>query len=83
MSFRFLHGSTLFDMITGFKGIVTGRADYITGCNQYLVQPQGLKDQSIVDPRWIDEQRLMERLDEPRLTLENKENGADLPAPIR
>ena len=33
-------GETVTDKITGFNGIITGQAAYITGCNQYLVQPK-------------------------------------------
>ena len=32
-------GQKVKDSITGFAGIVTGRAEYITGCHQILVQP--------------------------------------------
>jgi hypothetical protein len=48
------------DMITGFEGIVTGHADYVTGCDQYLVQPPVEKDKpgGFIEPRWFDEKRL-------------------------
>lgn len=29
--------------ITGFEGIVTARVEYLTGCNQLCLQPQGIK----------------------------------------
>ncbi|HWA22287.1 MAG TPA: hypothetical protein VG735_07835 [Caulobacterales bacterium] len=32
-------GKTITDSITGFCGVVIGRVEYITGCNQLLVQP--------------------------------------------
>jgi len=48
------------DRITGFTGTVTGRAEYLTGCRQYLVQPPAKKDHSEwVDGRWMDEGRLV------------------------
>ena len=28
------------DIVTRFRGLVTGKAAYSTGCNQVLVQPQ-------------------------------------------
>ena len=56
-TFIFGHRVTVFDVVTGFQGIVTSRCDNITGCNQYLVQPP-VKDGNFVEPQWFDEQRL-------------------------
>lgn len=61
------------DVVTGLAGIVTGHAKYITGCDQYLIQPKGLKLEGnpisndapllpvneVKEPRWIDEGRLI------------------------
>ena len=33
------HGQLAQDKITGFTGMVTGHSDYMTGCDQYLLQP--------------------------------------------
>jgi hypothetical protein len=73
------------DSLTGFKGVITGHADYITGCDQYLVQPAS-KDGDWKEGRWFDQMRLevvttdavaVELVDENELT------GADSPAPIK
>lgn len=67
------------DRISTFEGVVTGRATYITGCDQYLLTPTDGKD-----GRWIDEQRL--EVDEiiPVIVIDNSNgNGADLAAPIK
>lgn len=45
------------DKITGFEGIVTGRAQYLTGCDQYSLAPPA-KDGSINRSEWFDEGRL-------------------------
>ena len=37
---KFEMGVQVEDVITGFKGTVTGYVKYITGCNQYLVSPR-------------------------------------------
>jgi len=52
-------GKKVRDEITGFEGMVTGHADYITGCDQFLVQPECKEDGKFVQNRWFDEQRLM------------------------
>ncbi len=47
------------DQITGFAGTVTGRAEYVTGCRQYLVVPP-MKEGAAAYPdgTWLDEDRL-------------------------
>lgn len=43
------------DRITGFEGIVTGEISYLTGCDQILIQPQGLDEKGLVkDAKWFD-----------------------------
>jgi hypothetical protein len=73
-------GASVSDRITGFSGVVTGRASYITGCDQYLVQPRtGDKD-----PKWVDEQRLVVDDTVELLVIDNSNgNGADLAAPVK
>ena len=46
------------DKITGFKGIVMGRAKYLTGCDQFFIQPQVTNNESYVDGKWFDEGRI-------------------------
>lgn len=73
-------GATAKEIITGFEGVVTGRASYITGCDQYLVSPRG----GDKDPKWFDEQRLevIERM--PLVVIDNSNgNGADIAAPVK
>lgn len=72
------------DVITGFEGIITGHADYITGCDQFLVQPSA-KDGEWKEARWFDEKRLeVVDFDISSIKLkESKENGADISAPIK
>ncbi len=51
-------GAEVKDRITGFKGRVTGRSQYISGCNQYAVQPVTKQDGDFIEGRWFDEHRL-------------------------
>jgi hypothetical protein len=76
-------GAHVEDRITGFKGIVTGYVQYLTGCNQALIVPRIDEKGAMVDSAWIDEQRLIVG-DEPRVSLENGANpGADRAPPKR
>lgn len=52
-------GSKVTDKVSGFSGIVTGVARYLTGCNQYAVVPKAKSDaDSAPDAAWYDEGRL-------------------------
>ena len=69
------------DRLTGFTGICTGRVEYLTGCNQALLQPRVSAEGAMRDSVWIVEQRLVQLADEP-VTLDNgKTPGFDKPAP--
>ena len=83
-------GCTAKDKITGFKGVVTGKASYLTGCNQYLITPKledkidGSMNQAYPTGTWIDEGRLefvSQTFSESDVKAEK--NGADLQAPIK
>lgn len=58
MDFVLEHGDKVRDQLSGFEGVISGRADYITGCNQYLVSQPVDKDGKHREGRWFDEQRL-------------------------
>ena len=45
------------DKITGFKGIITGRAQYLYGCDQYCIVPAAAKGE-IKEGHWFDEGRV-------------------------
>ena len=76
-------GFSVCDQITGFVGVVTGRAEYITGCTQCLVVPACSPDGSYKSGEWFDEQRLT-RLGDTRTILENGATpGCDKAAPKR
>jgi len=45
-------------IVTNFKGIATGRCEYLNGCVQYSVRPPVNKDNKRQDAIWIDEEQL-------------------------
>lgn len=45
------------DKITDFTGIITGRAQYLTGCDQYCLV-QKVKDGKLEPGQWFDEGRI-------------------------
>lgn len=47
------------DKITGFKGILTSRHQYITGCDQYTISPDTMdKENKLQDDYSFDEGRI-------------------------
>ena len=46
------------DKVTGFAGIVVGRAEYLYGCLQYAIAPPVGADGKIGDTHWFDEGRV-------------------------
>jgi hypothetical protein len=51
-------GDFVRDKITGFEGVATGVAKYITGCTQWLVTSKKLKPDGDTMANWLDEVRL-------------------------
>ena len=76
-------GSKVKEKITGLVGIVTAYATYITGCDQYLVQPQSAEKDTKPAAHWFDVERL-EVLKVGVITLAKKPSpitGCDEEAP--
>lgn len=51
-------GGVMRDRITGFRGTVIGRTEWLTGCATVALQPRVDKDGKVPDPEWFDENRL-------------------------
>lgn len=64
-AFKFELGQTVKDIVTGFKGVIIGRTQYLTTCNTYGISPRDLTKEG-KRPEW-------EWFDEPRLKLEKDE----------
>ena len=75
-------GDEVKDIVTGFRGVVTGEVKYLTGCTQMLVTPKTGKENNPVDAKWLDIDRLhVVKAGAVKLTV--KTNGFDVMAPIR
>lgn len=46
------------DAVTGFEGVITGRAQYLYGCDQYCIVPRINKDGKMGESQWFDEGRI-------------------------
>ena len=56
--FKYKLGLKVKDKITGFKGIIVSRLQFLFGCNQYGVRPQKLEKGEPIDAHYIDEGRI-------------------------
>jgi hypothetical protein len=66
------------DKITGFEGIITSKHIYLTGCNQYGIQPSVDKDGKVPEKNYFDEGRIEitgEGISSKSVTAE--QNGCD------
>ena len=66
-------GATAKDIVTGFEGVVTGRAQYLTGCDQYVITPK-VSGGDFKEGRWFDENRLSVTK-KPAITLPKLSSG--------
>ena len=55
--FKFNLGDEVESMVSGFKGIVVGRVQYLSGCLQYSVVAR-VQDDGKTPTMWIDEPHL-------------------------
>jgi len=55
---RISFGEKVRDDVTGFEGTLTGRASYLTGCDQVQITPRVAADGAPRDARWFDEDRV-------------------------
>lgn len=46
------------DKVTGFTGIITGKTEWMYGCNQYCLMPTVDKDGKFREGQWFDEGRV-------------------------
>ncbi len=53
-------GAEVTDKVTEFGGTVTGRAEYSSGCRQYLVTPKAKERGEFPKAIWLDEDRVVE-----------------------
>jgi len=59
--FRFEVGVEVKDLVTGFKGIIVTRSQYLTGCNRYGVQSKKVpKEGKPADWVYFDEDQITE-----------------------
>jgi len=53
--FKYDLGIEAQDRMAGFKGIIFGRTDYLTGCNTYGLRPSVDKEGKLQEAEWFDE----------------------------
>lgn len=70
-------GDRIRDIITGYEGVCIGRIEYISGCNQLLLQPKAGPDKE-PQSHWFDVERV-ELVDKAQVTVKTRRTGGDTP----
>lgn len=70
------------DKITGFEGIVTGRVEYLTGCDQVLVKPRTEDVTKMPEGSWLDVNRC-EVIADDEVKLDTSKDSGAMEAPPR
>lgn len=52
------------DTVTGFKGYVMARSEYITGCHKVLIKPKTRRSDESQNGYWIDIERVEKIIDD-------------------
>jgi hypothetical protein len=80
---KFKLGQNVRDKITNFEGVIIGKHSWLTGCDQYSVQPP-VKDGEFKSERAFDEGRLEKagKGISPK-KVAAKKNGCDYSVPIK
>jgi len=77
-------GSIASDIVTGFKGVIVARTEWMTGCTRYGIQSRKLKeDGSVLDIQWFDEAQVMVTVSEPAVEIPQAPPAGPTPAPQR
>jgi len=71
------------DKLTGFKGTITGYAEYLTGCSQYCLLPKTEDSTKYPEAQWFDEGRIIEIKGKitTKKSVKGERNGCDMPKP--
>jgi hypothetical protein len=78
----FALGDKVCDSITGFTGVVTGRIEYLSGCNQILVQPKSDAENEIKRSEWFDVERII-LVEAQMVEISTRQAGFDKAPPDR
>jgi len=89
----FEFGDKVKDIVTEVAGVIIGHCKYVTGCEQYLIQPIASKkadrEKGKVDGIWFDDMRLTKTGVDQKTKglfeegLSKDQPGADIAAPIK
>jgi hypothetical protein len=77
--YKFPLGAKIKDKISGFKGVCTGRLEFLNGCKRYQISPEKLDAGKVIEAIWFDEEQV--ELISNKNNFIQKPVGGDYPAP--
>ena len=76
-------GCTVKDSITGFIGVVTGAASYLTGCDQVSVTPSTTEVGKYPEGVWLDVNRAKVLSEIPPMTIDTTTDKGAMSSPSK
>lgn len=68
-------GQECVDQMSGFKGIVYGRAYYLNGCTRVCLWPKNVTKDNKIETHWFDEEVLTVVIPKPVVPRGNRDTG--------
>jgi len=81
MSFKFELGVEAKDKVTGFKGIILSRTEWLNGCKRYALQSRKLDAGKVIEVQYFDEEQI--EIIGNGIAVRQRPTGGDRPAPMR
>ena len=81
--FKFELGAQVEDKITGYKGMITGRTEWLFGCRRYSIQSKEMKDGKPVDAWGCDEDALQLKRQVKKVQITKRRAGPSGGEPSR
>ncbi len=78
MTNKSMLGYIVKDIVTGFQGTVTGVVSYLTGCDQFLIQPKIKSGNEFIEARWFDENRIKRVGSKTKLKISDRAESGEL-----
>jgi hypothetical protein len=79
--FKYELGSKAKDKVTGYKGLIIARTEWLYGCRRYVLQAQELKDGKPIETVCVDQDAV--EIVEEAPPHKMSERGGDAPSPTR
>ena len=79
--FKYENGDQVKDIVTGFKGVIIARSEWMNRCVRYAVRPREMYEGKPIEDRWFDEDQIVPQKGTKNLAPQTSPSGGPKPAP--